>query len=483
MRTAKKDITEEKEKGRIYTPEYIVNAILNFSGYKGNCILKRHAIDNSCGDGAFLKKIVKRYCEEAVRANYSSDELKNDLQTYIHGIEIDNDEQKSCISNLNNIIKEYKLQDIEWDVLCGDALTEDKYNRKMDFVLGNPPYVRVHNLGNAFDEIKKFSFSQGGMTDLFIVFYEVGLRMLKPSGTLGYITPNSVFNSLAGKHMRSVLMQNNLLDKVIDLKHYQAFNATAYTAILILRKNKNNSDVEYYEFDEEKLSPKYVERLKADDYYIAGNFYFSKKENLKTMKKIQSNFCKCDIEVKNGYATLCDDVFVNDFEFESPYIIPAVKSSKGQRKKILFPYDKECRLIPEEELKKDKNVYKYLSANKEKLLKRSNEKDSKTFWYAFGRSQAISDTYRDKVAINSLIRNKDDFKFTEAPAGTGVYGGLYIISDTIPAKQILEALKSDEFINYIALIGKYKSGGYYTYSSKDVKAYLDYKFNHDGGIL
>ena len=204
VRTAKKVITEEKEKGRIYTPEYIVNVILDFSGYKGNCILKRHAIDNSCGDGAFLKEIVRRYCEEAVKADYSSDELKNDLQTYIHGIEIDADERNSCLLNLNNIIKAYGLQDIAWDVLCENALTEDKYNGKMDFVLGNPPYVRVHNLGDSFDEIKKFSFSHGGMTDLFIVFYEVGLRMLKPSGTLGYITPSSVFNSLAGKYMRDV---------------------------------------------------------------------------------------------------------------------------------------------------------------------------------------------------------------------------------------------------------------------------------------
>ena len=182
----------------------------------------------------------------------------------------------------------------------------------------------------------------------------------------------------------------------------------------------------------------------------------------------------------NEHFELLSEGHANDLTTNT---FPALKSSKGQRKKILFPYDKESRLIPEDELKKDKNVYDYLSSNKEKLLQRSNEKDGKIFWYAFGRSQAIADTYKDKIAINSLVRNKDDFKFTEAPAGTGVYGGLYIISDTIPARQILEALKSDEFINYIALIGKYKSGGYYTYSSKEVKAYLDYKFNYDGGIM
>ena len=45
------------------------------------------------------------------------------------------------------------------------------------------------------------------------------------------------------------------------------------------------------------------------------------------------------------------------------------------------------------------------------------------------------------------------------------------------------ALMSDDFVAYISLLGKYKSGGYYTFSSKDVKAYLDYKLAYEGGLL
>ena len=46
-----------KEQGKVYTPDYIVKNILNLAGYKGNNILQKHVIDNSCGDGAFLKEI------------------------------------------------------------------------------------------------------------------------------------------------------------------------------------------------------------------------------------------------------------------------------------------------------------------------------------------------------------------------------------------------------------------------------------------
>ena len=250
------------------------------------------------------------------------------------------------------------------------------------------------------------------MTDLFIVFYELGISMLKENGTLGYITPSSYFNSLAGAYMRKYLTQENLLKAVVDLKHFQAFSATTYTTITILKKGK---------------------------------------EELHVMRRIMTNSEKCDIAVKNGYATLCDGVFIHKFDVQSSYIIPVIKSSKGIRQQIIYPYDEKGSLVSEDELRQDKKIYRYLRKNKEKLTKRSNEKDANKYWYAFGRSQAIGDTFKDKLAINSLLRSKDDFKFTDAPAGTGVYGGLYIVSETIPMNEIKDALKTDEFMSYIEL--------------------------------
>ncbi|MDY6017662.1 MAG: hypothetical protein SPI97_08620, partial [Oscillospiraceae bacterium] len=213
------------------------------------------------------------------------------------------------------------------------------------------------------------------------------------------------------------------------------------------------------------------------------SFYFSNCRDLSLLKKILTNFGNSDILVKNGYATLCDKVFIGNFNFKSKYIIPVIKSSKGLKQQIIYPYDKNAKLIPESELQQDEPLYSYLLSQKDKLVNRSNEKDANEYWYAFGRSQALGDTYKDKVAINTLIRNADDFKFVYAPAGTGVYGGLYIISNSIPINEIKEALVSDEFVKYVSLLGKYKSGGYYTFSSKDVKSFLDYKFAYNGGLF
>lgn len=482
-------ITDEnikKSKGRVYTPEYIVKAILDMAHYNGENILRKHVIDNSCGDGAFLCETVSRYCEVALKNNVSPKELTFHLETYIHGIEIDFTEHKKCLENLNSLIKKYGIEkNPDWDIICADALTTDKYNEKMDFVLGNPPYVRVHNLNESFETAKKFSFAQDGMTDLYIVFYEIGIKMLSENGILGYITPSSFFNSLAGNYMRNYLVRENLIEKITDLKHYQAFDSTTYTTIVILNKTNTEKNIKYYQFDEIRKTPYYVGTLTHNDFYFSQNFYFSTKSNLDLLKKIFSNSKHCNIQVKNGYATLCDSVFVGNFDFKSKYIIPVIKASRGEFKQIIYPYDKNGKLISEEKLSESENeeLYKYLLANREKLLKRSRENKKHSSWYAFGRSQAINDTYKNKLVINTLLRTCKDLKILFAPPGTGVYSGLYITGDDETLSKLSDILLNEEFSTYVSLLGKYKSGGYYTFSSKDIKAYLDYKLSYDGGVL
>ena len=482
MKTLSKDITIEKSNGRFYTPHFIVCNILDMSGYYGTAILQKHAIDNSCGDGAFLTEMVRRYCEAADRAGLSSDETAHQLSIFIHGIEIDPSECAKCISNVAKTASEFNICDVNWDIHCNDAMTTHTYDGKMDFVLGNPPYVRVHNAGDTLETIKTFSFAQNGMTDLYIVFYELGLRMLNIHGVLGYITPNSYFNSIAGEVMRQYLIRHHLIEKIIDLKHYQAFAATTYTTITILKKDKKDDIVSYYRFDEKNQIPYYIDSLSPNDFFINNSFYFSDKQNLTLLKKILNNPKHCDVAVKNGFATLCDAVFIRDFNFKSKYIIPVIKASTGRKTSIFYPYDQTSALVPEHELQQEKDLYRYLLDRKEMLAKRSSDKSTNDFWYAYGRSQAINDTYKNKISINTLIRKPEDLKIIDAPSGTGVYSGLYIIGDTIDAASVKNMLLNEEFIAYISLLGKYKSGGYYTFSSKDLKAFIDYKLAYKGEV-
>ncbi len=458
-----------KKLGKVYTPKNIVEQILDSVQYKGKAILEKHVIDNSSGDGAFLIDIVMRYCEEFIR-NYGEDKarLKSHLEQYIHGIEINNDERLISIERLNKVVELHGLTNVKWDVINDNTIKVTKYNKKMDFVIGNPPYVRVHNLGDDFEIIKQMKFSNKGMTDLFIVFYELGLSMLNKNGKLAYITPNSIFNSLAGTEFRKYIIDNKLLSEVINLGHYQPFHKiTAYTTILLLDKNHQEDQVVYQELNEDGLH--FIDTLDYAIFYMDNKFYFSKKENLIRFKEIITTKKNNKILVKNGLATLRDKVFISDkFPFKSKHIIPVIKASTGQKKELIYPYDNNAKLVDFANL--DQSVQEYLNSHKAQLNSRSLDK--KTNWYAFGRSQAIRDITKNKVAINSLVRESADLKIIESMSGTGVYSGLYIIG--LDINKIENILRLKGFIEYVKILGKYKSGGYYTYSSSDLEKYLIY---------
>lgn len=463
-----------KNVGRVYTPDFIVANILDLAGYAGKDILKKKVIDNSCGDGAFLTEVVKRYCHEALNNGLNTNTLKNDLEEYVFGIDLDAEQCKLCRQNLDNAVLPYGLSNISWNIDCANTLLTEKYNGKMDFVVGNPPYVRVHNL-NDLKTVKQFQFSKQGMTDLYIAFFEVGLKMLKHTGILGYITPSSYFNSLAGKALRKHLVENNLLCKLMDLKHNMVFKAVTYNAVSILSKNNKKNEIEYYEYDLNKKNYIFIDNLAADCFYMNDNFYFATKEKLKRLKNILNTpVCsKCNIEVKNGFATLADKFFINVSPPFDEYVIPIIKASTGQQKKCFYPY-KNGKLIAIEELNKNINIKKYYDDNKDLLCKRKVEDVNK--WWGFGRSQGINDVLKDKYALNTLVKDKKDVKLLLCPAGYGVYSGLYILTD-IEFQNIKKAIISDEFIEYISILGKYKNGGYFTYSSKDIKKYLEYYFS------
>ena len=464
-----------KELGKVYTPKHIVCLMLDHVNYKDNKILKKHIIDNSCGDGAFLIEVVERYCREHIKEHGSNLKLKNELETFIHGIELDSLEKNKTILNLDKIANEFKLKNVKWDILNENTLNVNKFDETMDFVVGNPPYVRVHNLKEQYNSVKNFSFVSKGMTDLFLVFFEIGIKMLNSKGSLIYITPSSYLHSLAGKELRIFLNNNKIIKSIIDLGHYQPFEATTYTAITEICKMQSKS-IKYYELAQEKKLT-FIDELSYKDIYIDEKFYFDSRIKLNELRKIVDyNLIhnSTNINVKNGLATLSDKVFIGEFKFTEG-TIDVYKASTGKWSKLIFPYDESGKPLSLDSIaKKYKAVYEYLNQNKEKLTDRDLE--NAELWYLFGRSQAIKDIFRDKLAFNTLIKDLSSIKIELVEKGKAVYSGLYFYSHE-NYDIISKIIKSENFLDYIKSLKNYKSGGYYTFSSQDLKFYLNYKLN------
>ncbi len=460
-----------KHSGQVFTPNYLVRTILDFAGYCGEDVLRKHVIDNSCGDGAFLCEIVDRYCRAGLAVGADAETLRCELETFVHGIELDAAAYANCLYNLNAVAETYGVDDVCWDVCHENAMAVNKYDGKMDYVLGNPPYVRVHNLEDDYSTVKTFDFAQEGMTDLFLVFYELGFQMLNATGRLCYITPSSWISSLAAKKMRDYIMRRRTLTSVIDLGHYQAFEqATTYTMIALFDNRNEGDGCAYYTYNTELKEPCFVDVIPYDEMNIGNNFYLGSREDLRLLRDIKMAYSGGFCVVKNGFATLADKVFIGDIPFDD-YTIPVLKASTGKWYKAFYPYDESGKPLSKDLLFSNPQVADYLNRHKKDLLKGQHEEKTPG-WFLYGRTQALKDVSVHKFAINTVIKDVSSVKLQEVPAGSGVYSGLYILTD-VSADTLRKILLSDKFISYLRMLKKYKSGGYYTFNSKDLEQYIN----------
>lgn len=466
--------------GQVYTPKNIVDLMLDFLGYNSEVILGKHIIDNSAGDGAFLKEVVARYIRVFEKAyGKNKNLLKQHLERFIHGIEISKDEHKKCIENLNKIVAEHDIYNVNWDIINADAFDLHQFDGKMDFVVGNPPYVRIHNMyknGN-IEKIKKFSFFSGGMADLYIIFFEIGFKMLNEKGKLCYITPNTFQNSIYGKALREYIENTGYLVAIIDMLHNSVFdNISTYTVITVFDKSNPTFNLDYYQMEYEK--PVFVSRLKYDEVFVGGKLFLGRNEDLETIRRLYSveGYFPKNFSVKNGFATLSDSIFVKEyFNFKSDnFLIDVYKASTGEWLKCIYPYDEKGNPVSIEEIKqKNPDLFYYLLENREKLENRDYEQK----WYLFGRSQAIGDTYKYKVAINTLVKDLNSLRIQEVPTGKGVLSGLYIVG--LSLQRVTELLVNEDFLNYVKMLRKYKRNNYYTFSSRDLDLWISYFIARD----
>ena len=105
-----------------------------------------------------------------------------------------------------------------------------------DYVVGNPPYVRIQHLPDQQKNmLSQLYESTTGNYDLYCPFYERGLDFLKEdSGKLGYITPNQFMVTDYGEGLRRVLLRDSRLNEIYDFRDSGVFeDATNYPVIVI----------------------------------------------------------------------------------------------------------------------------------------------------------------------------------------------------------------------------------------------------------
>ncbi len=110
-----------------------------------------------------------------------------------------------------------------------------------DIVIGNPPYVRQEQIKHLKQQLKPQYECFTGTADLYVFFYEKGLKLLREHGVLTFISSNKWFRSAYGKKLRQLITRETQLQQIIDFGDASVFAAIAYPTIVITQKGKPSS--------------------------------------------------------------------------------------------------------------------------------------------------------------------------------------------------------------------------------------------------
>ncbi|MGB1206763.1 MAG: DUF7149 domain-containing protein [Chitinophagales bacterium] len=146
-------------------------------------------------------------------------------------------------------IKTNKIYDnaFEWRFEFPEVL-----NKKGDFVgfdaiVGNPPYIQIESFkGNP---IQAYWAKQGfetfkGNADIYCLFYEKGMQLLKPKGILNFITSNKWMRTKYGEKTRNFFTTKTNPILLIDFQGVEIFeSATLDANILMLEKDNYKKQI------------------------------------------------------------------------------------------------------------------------------------------------------------------------------------------------------------------------------------------------
>lgn len=242
---------ERKRLGQFYTPDYIINYILDNIPLRVNYKL----LDPACGSGGFLIRAYDRFLKISISRNPKTahkEILENNLFGYdINPFAVHLTAMNLALKNIES--KTDALNVIERDSLTTSLSDFSSYKVKTlkskvkevskakhtDFnvVVGNPPYFNMRQeqieekyAGQGFDDIAT------GVTNIAALFLKKYITLLEPSGYLGFVVPKSLTYSGSWEGIRKFILDKTEIVKIFDL--HEAFEGVLLEQIAIVLQKK-----------------------------------------------------------------------------------------------------------------------------------------------------------------------------------------------------------------------------------------------------
>ena len=386
----------------------------------------------------------------------------------------------------------------EWRFEFPEALNNDGDFVGFDVVIGNPPYIRVQNLEhNTIDYFKANYNSFFQKADIYLLFIEKAILLLKPNSGVSFINPTLFLSSDYGQGLREYLSQYRI-SKIVDFGSLPVFEeAITYTGIFFIYKSKPES-IQFKKINSlsnitvtinEPVFETFNQANFGKDNWVLKddkhNKLISKVQNFGTLGKIAVINSGCFTGFDKAF--FVDDNTIQEHQLETEIIKPVIMGKEPKKyklqnpiKKCIYPYqlgaNNETEIIEEQSFKNSfPNCYKYLQNFKSELENRMDSR--KTFkemgrdWYSYTRKGLINIFDEKKILVGYIV-SKNTYCLDEIGYMFSV-GRVFAIqpNDKQLSEVILGILNSKVSHFLMTSLCPIKQGGFYKISSQYLNSF------------
>ncbi len=211
-------------------------------------------------------------------------------------------------------------------------------NGGFDIVIGNPPY-KLCQPSNTTDEVLDFYKRRFKVAsykiDLFHLFFEKGIELLKERGVLGFITPNTYLTNKYIKPLRKYILDSCVIHSIVN--HDKVFDsASVDTATIIMSKEYAESNMvsvlQSADFSFSEICKKDQKVWREDSDYV---FNINKEQIVEALSSIPlGKICKTyfgiqaydrkssisDCKLSDDYLPLIDGADIHPYSYSVPKI-------------------------------------------------------------------------------------------------------------------------------------------------------------------
>ncbi len=228
------------ENGEVFTRRWIVELMLDLVDYQPDRDLTDlKLVEPACGVGAFLGPIVRRLSSSLKTSGKDLTNAGSSVRAY--------DLVPRNVDAARNTVAKVLIEDgwpssdaeaiaKKW-IQVADYLLLPHQPHEIDIVIGNPPYIRLEDIPNARSNLYRKTWpTMGGRADIYVGFFEAGLRTLRPSGTLAFICADRWQRNQYGTRLRELVSSEFSMDLTLSAHDVDAFEeqVSAYPAITLI---------------------------------------------------------------------------------------------------------------------------------------------------------------------------------------------------------------------------------------------------------